>query len=182
MRRTRFRSNFQSELRLAAAYLAEWRRGFDERALGGGLPSRHAGTGAQGGRRGLAKRAICAQGGTGRVQQGRGARDGGARRHAAARRRRLAAPDPIHSIFTNAGFDPDASPICKQVSMLCPKLFVRTATHANHCKNTNHTCMCAMIKLADVKIVAKACIAHVLAIGEASAAKGEPFTDSVCWS
>lgn len=81
----------------------------------------------------------------------------------------------IHSIFTNAGFDPDASPICKQVSMLCPKLFVRTATHANHCKNTNHTCMCAMIKLADVKIVAKACIAHVLAIGEASAAKGEAF-------
>ena len=81
----------------------------------------------------------------------------------------------VHSIFTSAGFDPDASPICKQILMLCPKLFVRTSTHVNYCKNGNNTCLCAMIKLADVKFIAKACVAHVIAIGEAAAVNGEAF-------
>ena len=149
----------------------------DERALGGGLPSRHAGTARKAdaaASRNVPSALKAAQDASNKAA---------ARETAALEACRSAsaggstAPDPHHSIFTNAGFDPDASPICKQVSMparscsCAPRRMRITAEHQPR--------MCAMIKLADVKIVAKACIAHVLAIGEASAAKGKPFTDSV---
>ena len=81
----------------------------------------------------------------------------------------------LHAVFRAAGLDPDSNPICKCAFDLASRLFSKAAVHMQVCTNRNRTCMVAMVRHADTKLIGKACIAHVLKQADAAAAQGEAF-------
>lgn len=81
----------------------------------------------------------------------------------------------VHAIFKAASLDPDTSPLCKNASSAAQQLFLRSGSHMLSCENCTKTCLTSMIKNADHRLVAKACVARIVDAASEAADRDEAY-------
>jgi hypothetical protein len=91
------------------------------------------------------------------------------------RKRMEKAMTHVNNVFRSSGLDPDSNPLCRMAFDTTSRIFLKSASHMLVCGNKNRTCVVWMVRSADVRLIAKACIAHVLALADAAVAKEEAF-------